>query len=205
MRGAIILFFGTALTAVSQPVPPEMRAALISDFQFTPADLTKIETGKAVAKMVPSAKPDDVRMAGAVLIKVSSEDFIRAYRDIEHFESSKEVRQSGRFSSPPAVANLAGYHLPDLNKDEVFACRPGKCSYKMPAQAMDDLREKIDWSAADASARAEAFIHKLIIARLLDYQKRGDEALAVYYDTPAPYSVAEGLHSLLDGEARIGV
>jgi hypothetical protein len=68
---------------------------------------------------------------------------------------------------------------------------------------MEDLRTKIDWATPDANVRAEEMIHKLIIARLLDYQQRGDPALAVYYDTGAPYSVAEGLRSLIGGEARL--
>ena len=180
-----------------------MRDALVSEFHFSPSELNKAESGKAVAKIVPTGRADDVRMAGIVLIHVSSTDFIRAFRDIEHFEIGKEVRRTGRFSSPPTVADFGGYHLPDLNKAELFACRPGNCAYKMPAQAMEDLRTKIDWSAPDANQRAEDMIHKLMIARILDYQQRGDAALAVYDDAPAPYSVAEGLHSLIGGESRL--
>jgi len=180
-----------------------MRDALASEFQFSSSDLSKAEAGKAVAKIVPTGKPDDVRMAGVVLVHVSSADFIRALRAIEHFASGNEVRQTGRFSSPPKEEDFAGYHLPILNKAELFACRPGNCAYKMPAQAMEDLRMKVDWTSPDANARAEVMVHKLIIQYLLDYQKRGDAALAIYDDARAPYSVADGLHSLIGGEARL--
>jgi hypothetical protein len=199
----VILFVALGVVAAAQSMPPEMRDALVSEFQFSPSDLTRAEAGKAVARIVPTGKPDDVRMVGVVLVHVSSTDFIRAFRDIEHFEIGKEVRQTGRFSSPPAEADFAGSHLPDLNKAELFACRPGNCTYKMPAQVMEDLRTKIDWDGPGANARAEAMVHHLIIARLLDYQRRGDPALAVYDDASAPYSVSEGLHSLIGGEARL--
>jgi hypothetical protein len=142
-------------------------------------------------------------MAGVVLVHVSSDAFIRAFRDIEHFEIGKEVLDTGRFGSPPTPADFEGHRLPVINKAELFACIPGNCAYKMPAQAMEDLRTKIDWTARDANARAEAMIYKLMIARLLDYQRRGDAALAVYDDSAAPYSVADGLHSLIGGEARL--
>jgi hypothetical protein len=198
-----VLFAAFCAVAAAQSMPPEMREALASEFRFSPSDLTRAEKGNAVAKMVSTGKPDDVRMAGVVLVHVSSADFIRAFRDIERFESGKEVLRTGRFSFPPKVADFAGYHLPDLNKAELFACRPGNCAYKIPAQAMEDLRTKIDWNAPDANARAEAMIQQLAIERLLDYQRRGDPALAVYYDTRAPYSVAEGLHSLIGSEARL--
>ena len=199
----VIFLAALCSVASAQAIPPDMRDALVSEFHFTPADLSKAESGKAVARIVPTGRPDDVRMAGIVLVHVSSADFIRAYRDIEHFQSAKEVHRTGRFSSPPAESDFAGYHLPDLSKQELFACRPGKCAYKMPADVMEDLRTKVDWSAPDANDRAEEMIHRMMIARLVDYQRRGDAALAVYYDTPEPYSVAEGLRSLLGGEARL--
>jgi hypothetical protein len=184
-------------------MPAEMRDALVAEFQFSPSDLAKAQTGKAIAKMVSTGQPDDVRMAGVVLVHVSSADFIHAFRDIEHFAAGKEVRATGRFSSPPAESDFKGYHLPDLSRAELFACRPGSCSYKMPAQAMEDLRTKVDWNAPDANTQAETLIHHLLVARLLDYQRRGDPALAVYYDSRAPYSVAEGLHSLIGSETRL--
>ncbi|HEY3740053.1 MAG TPA: hypothetical protein VGL53_09420 [Bryobacteraceae bacterium] len=202
MRFAIVLAI-LSIPSTAQPMPAEMREVLASEFGFSPADLSKVESGKAVARMVPTGRPDDLRMAGAVLMHVSSADFIRAFRDVEHFAAGKEVRQTGRFSSPPVEADYSTNHFSDLSKDEIFACHPGHCSYKMPAQAMEALRTGIDWNAPDSNARAEAYIHKLMIERLIAYQRDGDKTLAVYYDTPAPYSVAEGLHSLLGQETRL--
>jgi hypothetical protein len=199
----LILFATICSSLAAQDIPADMREALVSEFHFSPADLAKAEAGKAVAKMVPTGKADDVRMAGVILVHVSSTDFIRAFRDIEHFEIGKEVLRTGRFSSPATVADFGGYHLPDLSKAELFACRPGNCAYKMPAEAMEELRTKVDWSAPDANQRAEDMIHKLMVERIVAYQRQGDSALVVYGDSRAPYSVAEGFHSLIGGEARL--
>ena len=68
---------------------------------------------------------------------------------------------------------------------------------------MAELQTAVDWSAPDAAARAEAFVHKRLVSYVHDYQSKGDSALAVYYDTPSPYSVAEGLHSLIGLETPI--
>ena len=94
-----------------------MRDVLTSEFRFTPADIAKIEGGRAVAKIAATGRLDDIRMAGAVLIKVSSRDFIKAFRDVEHFQMSKEVIRTGRFSNPAVEADVAGFHLPDLKAD----------------------------------------------------------------------------------------
>jgi hypothetical protein len=68
----------------------------------------------------------------------------------------------------------------------------------MPAWLMEDLHSKIDWNAPDAEARAKALIRQHWIAYLRRYQQQGDSALAVYYDSPTPYSLADGLRSVLD-------
>ena len=68
---------------------------------------------------------------------------------------------------------------------------------------MEELKTKIDWSAPDANLRAEDLVHRLWVARLDGYQRNGDAGLAVYYDTKSPYSVADGLHSLIGEETLI--
>ncbi|HEY3441942.1 MAG TPA: hypothetical protein VGK29_14360 [Paludibaculum sp.] len=174
-----------------------MRAVMESEYQFPSSELDKVERGEAVARMAPTHSPDDVRMAGVIRIQVSSDEFMRAYRHIETFEVSKEVLHAGRFSSPPSEADIEGFNSTDFTKRELQACRPGHCSYKLPAWLMEDLQAKINWDAPDAEARAKALIKQHWIAYVKRYQQQGDSALAVYYDTPAPYSLAEGLRAVL--------
>jgi len=181
----------------AQPMPAQIREVLSKEYQFPSSELDKVERGEAVARMAPTQKPDDVRMAGVIRIQVSSDEFIRAYRQIEKFEASKEVIQTGRFSSPPSAADIAKYNSSDFTKKELEACRPGRCAYKLPAWLMEDLHAKIDWNAPDSEARAKALIRQHWIAYLTRYQQQGDSALAVYYDSPSPYSLADGLRSVI--------
>ncbi|HVO96877.1 MAG TPA: hypothetical protein VMT15_02375 [Bryobacteraceae bacterium] len=174
-----------------------------NEFHFTAADIAKIQSGQPVARLVATGKPDDVRMAGIVLIRTTPEVYIAALRDIEHFRMSKEVIHMHRFSSPPVESDLIEFPLPDFTKSELLACRPGHCSIKMPAEEMEILRKGIDWNAPDATERAAPLIRQRIVAYIYRYLREGDSALAVYYDTPAPYSVAEGLHSLIGNETHI--
>ena len=180
-----------------------MRDGLESEFHFSADDIAKIEAGQAMARIVPTGRPDDVRMVGVVLIKSSANEFLKAFRDIEHFEITKEVVRTKRFSSPPNVADLADFQMTDLKKSDLLSCRPGHCSYKLPAEEMKAIQTGIDWNAPDAQAKAEALIRQRIIAYLDNYRQNGDSALAVYYDTESPYSVAECLHSLIGSETRI--
>jgi antitoxin (DNA-binding transcriptional repressor) of toxin-antitoxin stability system len=204
MKRIALLLSATAIAGLAQSLPPEIRDALTAEFHFTQADLETAESGRPVAKLVPTGRPDDVRLVGVVRIKVSSDDFIKAFRDVERFQSAKEVIRTGLFSSPPVEADLAGCKFGDLNRNDLLACRPGKCSYKLPASLMTDLTTKIDWNTPDSMDQAQRLIHEVWLQRLGQYQHVGDPALAVYYDSSSPFSVAEGLHSLIKSETRLG-
>jgi hypothetical protein len=201
---SLLLFLAILLPAVAlcQALPADVREGFQAEFQFSPEDFAKVESGRAVARMIPTGRPDDVRMAGIVLIKTSSERFIKAFNDIEQFEASPEVVQTHRFSSPPAASDLTDYHA-DFKKPDVLACHPGHCSYKLPVEAMTNLQKDIDWDAPDANAKADEFVRQRFAAYINNYRLNGDRALAVYYDTPQPYSLAEGLHSLIGSESQI--
>ncbi len=110
--------------------------------------------------------------------------------------------QTHRFSSPPVEADLAGIHTTDLKK-EILACRPGHCSYKLPAAEMKAIQDGVDWNAPDANERALALVHQHMVKYVNRYLEKGDAGLAVYYDSESPYSVAEGLHSLIGSENQL--
>ena len=184
-------------------MPSPLRDGLESEFGFTAGDIAKVEAGEAVARMVPTGKADDVRMAGIVLIHATPEAYIAALRDIDHMPVSKEVIRTHRFSAPPVLADLNDFPLPDFTKKEVLDCHPGHCAIKMPAEEMDILRNSIDWSSPEAIERGGVLIKQRIIAYLNRYLKTGESALAVYSDGSAPYSVADGLRELFGSETHI--
>jgi hypothetical protein len=183
-------------------MPPAMQQGLEREFKFSADDIAKVEAGKATARMVHTGQPDDVLMVGVVLIKTSAEQYLKAFRDIENFAVSPEVVRTKRFSSPPSEADLADFRTLDAKKD-ILACRPGHCAYKLPAAEMTAIQTGINWNAPDADAKAQALIHERVLRYLNNYRQKGDGALAVYYDTDSPYSVADGLHSLIGSETEI--
>ena len=177
-------------------MPDDLRMVLVNEFHFKDTDLSKLQEGEPIARIIHGDASDDIRLAGAVLIDTDSDTFIRSFKDVVHFETSKEVIRTGKFSDPPVEEDLRDFHAPDLNKKDVMACRPGKCVYKLPLYAIQDLQKKVDWSADDAPGQADAIVRRLWIDYLGRYQRDGNAALATYYDTPTPFSVAQGLKEL---------
>jgi len=198
----VALLLSTVYPSPSQSLPADLRSTLADTFHFTPDQLKRMERGEPVARLLTGDSPDDLQLIGVVLIKQRPEEFIRAYKDIAHFEVARQVRRTGKFSDPPKESDLEGFRVPDLNQKDLLACGPGNCAYKLSASVMEDLKKNVDWSAPDAEERANLRVRKLWIEYLNQYQRRGDRALAVYDDTPRSFPVAAGLKQLI-GDATV--
>lgn len=195
----VSVLFSILSSVQAATLPADLRSVLTDTFKFTNKDLEDVESGRPVAKFVSGNNPGDLRLVGIVLIETSSKRAIEAYKDIVHFETGKEVLHTGKFSNPPKESDLAGFRIPDFDKKEFLACHPGKCAYKLPASVIEDLQQHINWSAPDAEEQVNRRVRKLWIEYLNRYREQGNAALAVYYDTPEPFSVADGLRQIMNG------
>ncbi len=198
----LLLLAAAVCVLPAQPLPADLRSTLAGSFHFDAGQLRKIEQGEPVARLLAGDEPGDLQLIGVVLIKQRPEEFIRAYKDIAHFEVAKEVRLTGKFSDPPKESDLEGFHVPDLNQKDLLACVPGNCVYKLSANVMEDLKTNVDWTAPDAQHQADLRIRKLWIQYLNQYRRTGDRALTVYNDAANPFPVAAGLKQLI-GDATL--
>jgi hypothetical protein len=196
---AAALFALAAGVGLAQPLPSDLRSTLAARFALRQDDFQTIESGEPFGKLISGDRPDDLQLLGVILIHTDPERFIRAYKDIVRFEASKEVRLTGKFSDPPKLSDLNGFHVPDLDPKVIQACRPGDCAFKVPAKVMTEFQTKIDWSRPDSKGAADALVRQTWIDYLNRYRQQGDSALAVYYDTPNPFPVADGLKQLIGG------
>jgi hypothetical protein len=101
------------------------------------------------------------------------------------------VLETGHFSSPPQVDDLAGlsFDTPDLRK-----CKPGDCEVQMGAAGMD-LVKKMDWKSPTAEATFLGLLRQSLVDDVLAYQRDG--RMPVYVNNAKPESVAEVLSASL--------
>jgi hypothetical protein len=198
------LLFSLALISpfvcFSQAIPQLLVEDFAREFHFSQSDFAKVRAGKAVAQMVSSTQPDDLRLGGLVLINVSSDQYIKSFQDMDHFQLGRRVVRTRRFSNPPVEADLSDMSLADLKPSDLRACQPGHCAYKLPAESMTALRTRVHWDAPDATSQAAELIRHCLVSYLKSYAREGDSALVVYNDGPAPYPLAHGLQELFASE-----
>lgn len=136
-------------------------------------------------------------LVGIARIWATPEAYLRGYRDICAFESSPGVTACGKFSLPPVESDFDGLKLTQKDVDELRACQPGNCAFKIGDAGLEFLRATVNWAAPDSVEQANRAVRLLWLQYLLRYQDRGNAGLAVYHDTSEYFRVENGLLGIL--------
>jgi hypothetical protein len=179
----------------------EDTAALHKFFQqnigLNDSEITGIEGGKAVAKVLNSGKPSQVFVFGAVFIKAQPSAYLQLAGDLDKLKSLPNYLALERFSDPPQLSDLQGFGIDADDLDDLKKCKAQSCEVQLPIEDIEEFRDKIDWSSADALTQVNDLAKKMALEGLRAYQKGGNAALGTYRDKKVPAQVSEQFQSIL--------
>jgi hypothetical protein len=192
------LAFGIAITGLWPPAPTESASQLWhSCAGLTDADMARVSGGGVVAKSLSSPERRETAVAGAIRIAVPLEFFVKRFRDIVAFKKSEMVLQIGRFSSPPALEDVAGLTFDPQDLEAVRRCRVGNCALKLSAQTIERFRTGVDWDAENWRDQATVLGRRLLVERATAYLEQGDAALGPVADRRKTVDGAAEFRSLV--------
>jgi hypothetical protein len=194
----VALFIG--LGGVSMRSTPQSEAELETFFRgatLSTDEISQIRSGKPVAKVLETRKPDEIFVLGSVFIRATPEAYVKFANDIDRLRKLSEYQAVGVFSNPPQVSDVKGLSLDKEDIDSLRECKPADCEIQMPAGGMGDLQKTINWSAPNVSEQVNQALHRTMVERLTAYQKTGNLALGEYNDKDDPTVVARQFKELL--------
>ena len=178
-------------TGSAQTRAVDAERLLTERFGFTPAEVAQARSGQAVAKLLPSQDPAEVGVLGAVRINTASDRLVVWLKDVASFRKAAELGLSRRLSDPPQIGDFADL---SLDADELYAlrdCRPGKCDLRLGDKAIQQFQTGVDWTAGDATRRANLLTRQLMLNLAQAYLAGGDQALGAYHDEKTPRSASD--------------
>jgi hypothetical protein len=187
----------------AQPPAGDVGRYLQSVAGFAPADLTSMAAGQVIARATTRADDREVAVVAAVRIRASRDRVLAYFNQLVMYEDGQVTIQIGAFSRPPQLADVQRLTLPDADLQALRTCTPGDCDVKIGGTAMTAFRDAIDWSAPDATARANALARQKLVAYVADYAARGNAALIRYNDRSQPVSLAAQWHGLLQNSPSL--
>jgi hypothetical protein len=147
--------------------------------------------------VLDSPAPSQVFVFGAVVIKAQPSAYVPLAGDLDKLKSLPNYLALQRFSDPPQLSDLRGFGIDAEDVDNLKNCKPGNCEVQLPIENIEEFRDKIDWSSADALTQVNNLAEKMALEALRAYQKGGNAALGTYRDKKVPAQVSEQFRSLL--------
>ena len=181
----------------AQDPPREPEAFLRKYIHFSDSELTAVQRGEVVTKLVDTANKRELAIFGVVRLAVPKDYFVTKVRDIVWYKQNTGVLQIGKFSDPPQLGDLAGLTIDAGDLKALKTCKVGSCGVRMPAEQIERFRTEVDWSRPDAGTRATALAHQMMLRYVTAYIAGGDIALAEYHDKKRALSLAAEYRSLV--------
>ena len=201
------LVLGTS-AASSHPTPasfpPLLNDYITTRVRLTDAERSELLANRPVTRLLDAEPDKEVAVFGAVWIDASPDAYVTLMKVIERFERGGAFRITKRISDPPQLADFALLNLPDEDIAALKTCRVGDCDIKLSEQALERIRQSIDWTRATARAEAVALFRQLIHEYVTGYYVGGNDRLAVYRDSKRPTFVASEFRSMIDRMPELG-
>ena len=175
-----VLVFVTPVAA--QQAPPSLMEFLQREVGLSAADLAALQGAQAVTKAIPMTGGRDIGVFGIVAVDVPRSFLIAGVKDFNEFLRVPTRPRFGVFDTPAALSNVQTANVTEEDIKELRSCKPGSCSYKLPASEMSRLREKSSGDEGAAAAAVTSYVRQRMVEFVEDYRARGDAALMVYDD-----------------------
>jgi hypothetical protein len=186
----LVLIAAAAMPGFSQS-NSALQTFFRQDVGLSEDQIAAIQSGKAVAKTMPSRTPAEVFLFGAIYIHAAPENYLQFAQDFDRLRKLPNYLALGVFSNPPQPSDLKGFEFDSDDIKGLKNCKTGDCLIQMPASSIEDLQGSIDWSAADVPEQVNQRLRKTALERLLAYQREGNQALGVYNDKRDPTEVPQ--------------
>jgi hypothetical protein len=176
---------------------PELQTFFRENVGLTAKQISSIQEGRPVVKVMQYRTPEEVFLFGAVLIHAAPESMVKLSRDLDYIRESPEFLSIEEFHDPPQLSDLRNFGLDPDEIQDLKNCKPGNCDIQIPAESMAALRKSIDWSAPNVNWQVNQVVRKSVLDRLLAYRNGDDSILGTYNDKPVPTDVSKEFADLL--------
>jgi hypothetical protein len=205
MRVAALLslIVGTTQLSIAQ-TDAELQTYFKDAGGLSQDQIAAIRGGQGVAKTLISRTPAEIFVLGVIYINAAPETYVKFANDFDRLRKIPGYIAVEPFSTPPQLSDLKGFALDSDDAKALKNCKSGDCQIQLPASTMEELKQSINWSAADVDEQVNQFLQKMAVQRLLAYQKEGNRVLgAVYNDKREPTNVADQFKYMLSHSSAL--
>jgi hypothetical protein len=165
----ILLFCVPALFAAY----PDEYPIFLHLLGFSKEEIRDLQDGGVVSRTIRNGLPGEYGVVTAKVYNVPAYYIRDYYNSIESFRGIQDFREVGKFKPAPDLDDLGPLHLQPKELEKLAACRPEACEWNLSAGEISLLPSSVDAESMLGSQQFSAAFRKILLARLLAYQKNG--------------------------------
>ncbi len=182
--------------ALAQSSVAEFQKLLRERLAFDETDITALQQGRTVIKLLPAQDKREVAVSGLVRLQVPADVFLQSFRENMVRKSNPAILEIGSFSSQPTLADLKDLTFEKGDIEDLKTCVVGDCQLKLSALMIERLHKEVNWEAPDYHNQATQLLKLILLDYVRDYRDRGDVALIEYNDKVKAVHLAEEQRAL---------
>jgi hypothetical protein len=167
-----ILLTLRAAAPLAADAPRNPFAFLAPVIQFTDEERRRLDQREVVLRILP-ASGHELAVLAAGALEVGADALVASVRDMPGLKRGAYVPQIGVFSSPPQLNDVGELTLDPADAKAIRSCRPDRaddCDLKLEADEIARLQ-----AAASDTARLQEEFRRVLVGRVEQYQRRGDQ------------------------------
>jgi hypothetical protein len=204
--GVLLVVTQSSVPVETQPARVALRSYLSRAVTLSDAELSAIDRGRPVGKVVPSRNGAEIYVLGVIHIRASAQAYITRAMDPTALRTLPGYRGTGLITDATTESGLGGFSLEPDDVEDLKHCRPADCGLQVPASMIPAVREA---ARATPPARATALLDRQFRLMAIDlvrgYRLRGMAALPTFNDESRPAAVAEQFRSLMHRFGEVGL
>lgn len=189
---ALVIVAIGSIAAGAQTAPGALERLTMLDAK----EMSAIERGEAVTVTLDTPDKTEIATLGVVRLEVPRAFYVDQVKPLTGFLATGTKSQSGIFSDPARVEDVATLSLDHSDAKALEKCQPLKCDVKLPAQAMEHFRIVLA-KMHDPRPLADSLMREWLVAYVNAYRADSAEETVVYDDTKRPVRSSEVFRALL--------
>ena len=187
------LVFGAigSIAAGAQAIPPALQRLTMLDAKQFDA----IERGDALAITIDAPEKTEIATLGVVRLEAPRSFYVAHVRQLTGFLAGAKS-QSGPFSEPARLEDVASLSLDASDAKALAKCQPLKCDVKLPAREMERFRTALE-KTHDPLPSADSLMREWLVSYVNAYRADSAEETVVYDDTKRPVRSSDAFRVLL--------
>ncbi len=182
--------------ASAQRAEPPIEQYLRDSIGITTRELSDVQRGVVLTKILTTQNPRDVTVFGMVQIADTRAAFASRMGDARRSVALRSPT-SEIFDDPPTPANVRRVAVDPSEYRNLRNCRVEHCDFKLPAATMQEFTSRVDWTSDSAKAQVDSLARADVLRFIAEYAAAGNAAMVEYDDNHAVKS-SEAFIALLD-------